>query len=107
MLCSCKKKTFIFICFIYFVFIFFSLLGVDISRAKNADAGLILADAIRQFMYSLDVDDGISSFGYTNSDIPALVEATLPQQRVTRLAPAGEPSADEYSMIYENSMKIY
>jgi len=58
-------------------------------------------------MHGLGIDDGISKFGYTSQDIPKLVEGTLPQHRVTKLAPAGEPSAEEYAMIYEQSMKIY
>ena len=58
-------------------------------------------------MYDLKVDNGISSFGYTSSDIPNLVEGTLPQTRVTKLAPAGEPTPEEFHMIYEQSLKIY
>jgi len=83
------------------------ILGVDISNSKKEDAGLILSDAIRQFMYDLEVDDGISSFGYNSDDIPSLVQGTLPQHRVTKLAPAGEPTPDEFSMLYEQSLKIY
>ena len=80
------------------------LTGADISNAKKEDAGPILADAIRKFMHGLDIDNGISEFGYTSQDIPKLVEGTLPQHRVTKLAPAGEPAAEEYAMIYEQSM---
>lgn len=83
------------------------ILGKDISNAKKEDAGPILSDAIREFMYELKVDDGISSLGFTADDIPKLVEATLPQKRVTRLAPAGEPRPEEFAMIYEQSMKLY
>ena len=81
--------------------------GADITNAKLEDAGPIIADAIRNFMYGLGVDDGISAFGYSSEDIPKLVEGTLPQHRVTKLAPAGEPAAEEYAMLYEKSMKIY
>lgn len=83
------------------------ILGADISNAKKEDAGPILSDAIRKFMYGLGIDDGISAFGYTSEDIPQLVQGTIPQHRVTKLAPAGEPAAEEYAMIYEQSMKIY
>ena len=84
-----------------------TLLGVDISNAKKEDAGPILSDAIRKFMYDLQVDDGISSFGFDSSDIPNLVKGTIPQTRVTKLAPAGEPLPEEYHMIYEQSLKLY
>ena len=58
-------------------------------------------------MYDLGVDDGISSFGYTSEDIPGLVTGTIPNERVTKLAPAGEPTPDELHMIFEGSLKIY
>jgi len=83
------------------------ILGADISNAKRSDAGAIIGDAIRQFMYDLGVDDGISSFGYTSEDIPGLVTGTIPNERVTKLAPAGEPTPDELHMIFEGSLKIY
>lgn len=84
-----------------------SILGADVSCAKKADAGSILSDAIRKFMYELNVDDGISSFGYTSENIPDLVKGTLPQHRVTKLAPAGEPAPEEFHMLLEQSLKIY
>lgn len=92
---------------VYFLAAFSMHLGVDISNAKKEDAGPILADAIREFMLGLNIDNGISAFGYTSEDIPKLVEGTIPQQRVTKLAPGGEPTPEEYAMIYENSLKVY
>ena len=58
-------------------------------------------------MYDLGIDDGIKSFGYTKDDIPALVQGTVPQHRVTKLAPAGEPGEEELAMLFENSMSVY
>lgn len=46
---------------------------------KKEDAGLILADKMREYMYEMKVDNGLSALGYTSQDIPALVEGTLPQ----------------------------
>ena len=66
-----------------------------------------MSDAIRKFMFGLNVDDGISSLGFTSEDIPSLVEGTLPQHRVTKLAPAGEPTPDEFAMLYEHSIKLF
>ncbi|CAF1022345.1 unnamed protein product [Rotaria sp. Silwood1] len=48
---------------------------------SHKDAGKILADILRQFLYDVHVDDGLKALGYTNDDIPALVKATIPQQR--------------------------
>ena len=91
--------------------------GADVSRAKAADAGKILADgtgsprqageaaltralllsdgltdgsgcrghaawshtALRKFLQSVYVPDGLSALGYAASDIPDLVAGALPQ----------------------------
>lgn len=49
--------------------------------ARAADAGPILADTLRKFLFDLDVDDGLAALGYSKADIPALVKGTLPQVR--------------------------
>src|SRR5207253_11397390 len=49
-------------------------LGADVSRARAADAGEILADRITWFMQRLRTPNGLRAIGYTSSDIPALVE---------------------------------
>jgi hydroxyacid-oxoacid transhydrogenase len=78
-------------------------LGADVSRAKPADAGNILADRIRSFMQRLNVPNGLRAIGYTSSDIPALVEGTLPQHRVTKLSPR-PAGPEELATIFENAM---
>jgi hydroxyacid-oxoacid transhydrogenase len=62
-------------------------LGVDVSGCRLEDAGNILADRIIWFMQRLNTPNGLREVGYTSSDIPALVEGTLVQQRLTTLAP--------------------
>ena len=78
-------------------------LGADVSGVGAADAGKILADRITWFMQRLQVPNGLRAIGYSSSDIPALVAGTLPQHRVTKLAPrpAGH---DELSALFEESM---
>ena len=73
---------------------------------SHKDAGKILADILRQFLYDVHVDDGLKALGYTSSDIPALVKATIPQQRVTKLAPLTHTQED-LARLFENSMKLY
>lgn len=46
---------------------------------KTADAGHVLADILRNFLYDLEVEDGLSDIGYSKEDIPELVNGTIPQ----------------------------
>jgi hydroxyacid-oxoacid transhydrogenase len=78
-------------------------LGADISRARREDAGKILADRITWFMQRLDVPNGLRAVGYTTSDIPALVEGTLPQHRVTHLSPR-PAGRDELATLFEDAL---
>jgi hydroxyacid-oxoacid transhydrogenase len=78
-------------------------LGVDVSRAKASDAGWILADAVTDFMRRLNIPNGLGAVGYTTDDIPALVEGTLPQHRVTKLSPR-PVGAEELSALFEDAM---
>lgn len=79
------------------------ILGADVSRAKEEDAGEILSDRILGLMQRLDVPNGLEGVGYTRSDIPALVKGTLPQERVTKLSP--RPAAEgELTRLFEDSL---
>ena len=82
------------------------ILGADVSRASSADAGKILGDQITGIMQRLKIPNGLASLGYTQSDIPALVKGTLPQHRVTKLAPrpAGE---EELTLLFEDAMRSW
>ncbi|XP_036686535.1 hydroxyacid-oxoacid transhydrogenase, mitochondrial isoform X3 [Balaenoptera musculus] len=82
------------------------ILGADTRTARVPDAGPILADTLRKFLFDLDVDDGLAAIGYSKADIPALVKGTLPQERVTKLAPRPQ-SEEDLSVLFEASMKLY
>ena len=82
------------------------VLGADVSNATEADAGRVLADTIIDFMRRLDVPNGLQALGYTTEDIPALVEGTLPQHRVTKLSPR-EAGAEELSALFEDAMRYW
>lgn len=82
------------------------LLGADITNAKRADAGLILADVIRKYMSDMKIENGLESMGFTTSDIGDLVKGTLPQERVNKMAPR-EQSEEDLAKLFENSMRIY
>lgn len=79
-------------------------LGVDVSRASRDDAGRILADRITWFMQRLNTPNGLRAIGYSSSDIPALVEGTIPQHRVTKLSPR-PAAADDLAKLFEESMQ--
>ena len=70
------------------------------------DAGRLLADAIIGLMRRLEIPNGLSALGYGPGDIPALVEGTLPQHRVTRLSPR-EAGADELAALFEEAMAYW
>jgi hydroxyacid-oxoacid transhydrogenase len=80
-----------------------NILGADISRAHAADAGKILADQIILFMQRLKVPNGLGAIGYNHHDIPALVRGTLPQHRVTKLAPR-PASEQDLAQIFEQAL---
>jgi hydroxyacid-oxoacid transhydrogenase len=82
------------------------ILGADVSRAKESDAGDILADELRRLMRDLNVPNGLRDLGYSSSDIPALVEGTLPQHRVTKLSPR-PASAEDLAKLFEESMRCW
>jgi hydroxyacid-oxoacid transhydrogenase len=57
-------------------------------------------------MRQLNMPNGLAAVGYTESDIAALVQGTLPQHRVTKLSPrpAGEA---ELAELFRQSMRIW
>jgi hydroxyacid-oxoacid transhydrogenase len=81
-------------------------LGADVSHARAEDAGRILADRITWFMERLGMPNGLRALGYTSSDVPALVEGTLPQHRVTKLAPR-PAGPDELAALFEQAMTAW
>ena len=64
------------------------------------NAGHWLADEIRFLMEDLEVPFGLKTFGYTEDDIPSLVQGTLPQHRVTKLSPRPVDEAELVQLFY-------
>ena len=82
------------------------VLGADCSGAKNEDAGPILADRIVSLMRQLGAPNGLSALGYGSQHIPALVEGTLPQHRVTKLSPRAA-DAEELAGIFADALSYW
>jgi hydroxyacid-oxoacid transhydrogenase len=81
-------------------------LGADVSEASPDEAGEVLAERVIHFMRTLGIPNGLSAVGYTSEDIPALVEGTLPQHRVTKLSPR-PAEREDLTALFEQSMKIW
>ncbi|MEZ6131322.1 MAG: hydroxyacid-oxoacid transhydrogenase [Planctomycetaceae bacterium] len=81
-------------------------LGANIRDADPDDAGDILAERIVHFMKVTQMPNGLSSVGYTEADIPALVSGTLSQHRLTSLSPrpANETTLTE---LFRKSMNCF
>ena len=81
-------------------------LGADGAGTALEDAGEILAQRVIHFMRLLGMPNGLSAVGYNAEDIPALVQGTLPQHRVTKLSPrpAGE---SELTELFRQSLAIW
>lgn len=80
-------------------------LGADISDASPADAGEILADRVLHFMRLMEQPEGIAAFGYTEADIPRLVDGTLVQARLLKLSPI-DTGPEELAELFRNSLTL-
>lgn len=81
-------------------------LGADTSGVPRDGAGEFLAETILGYMQRLKVPNGLRAIGYGVEDIPALVEGTLPQHRVTKLAPR-PADAGQLARIFEDAMTAW
>jgi hydroxyacid-oxoacid transhydrogenase len=81
-------------------------LGADAAEIPRNQAGEILAARVIHFMQLLQMPNGLRAVGYMETDIPALVEGTLPQHRVTKLSPrAAGPK--ELAALFRDSLAIW
>jgi hydroxyacid-oxoacid transhydrogenase len=78
-------------------------LGADISRCRPTDAGRVLADRVLWFMDRVKSPIGLRSVGYSATDIPALVDGTLVQERLINLSPR-PIDRDALAQIFEDAM---
>jgi hydroxyacid-oxoacid transhydrogenase len=81
-------------------------LGADVAGATLADAGKILAECVITYMQKLKMPNGLAAVGYSEADIPALVQGTLPQHRVTKLSPKPASEGD-LAGLFRESLKIW
>ena len=82
------------------------LLGADVSDVVPEEAGDVLSDRIIHILKEIDAPNGLNELGYSHNDIPALVEGTLPQHRVTKLAPR-ETRSEDLGELFSQSMRLW
>jgi hydroxyacid-oxoacid transhydrogenase len=82
------------------------VLGADVSGASLEDAGEILAQVTIELMRRTNMPNGLAAVGYTEDDIPALVEGTLPQHRVTKLSPRPF-TPDDLAGLFRDAMSYW
>ncbi len=82
------------------------LMGAETRGATPADAGEILANAVIEIMQKTGMPNGLAAIGFTAADVERLVEGTLPQHRVTKLAPKPASPAD-LRQLFLDSLTIW
>jgi hydroxyacid-oxoacid transhydrogenase len=80
-------------------------LGADVRDVPYARAGDVLAERVLHFMRVTRQPMGISAFGYTEADIPRLVEGTLVQARLLKLSPI-DPTPEVLGQLFVNSLRL-
>lgn len=83
-----------------------ALLGVDMEGLSETEAARKLPDAFIALMRDIGAPNGLSAIGYTEADIPGLVEGGWMQQRLLVGSPRPVTKAD-LSNIVEQSMRLW
>jgi hydroxyacid-oxoacid transhydrogenase len=81
-------------------------MGADVNGVPPADAGECLAARIIDLMRATGMPDGLRSIGFGPGDLDALVESTLPQQRIITLSPR-PADAGSFRQLFLDSMKLW
>ncbi|MBM32499.1 MAG: alcohol dehydrogenase [Chloroflexi bacterium] len=73
------------------------------SDEKSID---LLSSKIINLLKNLNMPNGLQALGYNDDDIPKLVDATLPQHRVTKLSPV-KVGKNELERLFSDSMSLW
>ena len=82
------------------------LMGVPVSGLSEAQRREALPGALISLMRDTGIPNGLNAVGYTERDIPALVEGTLKQPRLLAGAPRPVGSAD-LDWILRDAMRLW
>jgi hydroxyacid-oxoacid transhydrogenase len=78
-------------------------LGAEVHGVPLDRAGDLLADRVLHFMRLTDQPMGIAAFGYSEADIPRLVDGTMVQARLLKLSPI-EPTPAVLTQLFRDSL---
>lgn len=81
-------------------------LGADTDGVKESEGGELLADTMIGYFKRFNIPNGLKDVGFTEADIPKLVEGTLPQHRVTKLSPR-PAGPDELAGLFKDAMQYW
>jgi len=81
-------------------------LGADARGAGPEDAGEVVGARIVELMKATGIPNGVGGVGYGETDIPALIDGTLPQQRLLKNAPV-EVEAEDLHRMFEGAMRYW
>ena len=81
-------------------------LGADTDGIDENEGGELLAATMIEYFKRFKIPNGLKDVGFSESDIPRLVEGTLPQHRVTKLSPR-PAGPDELSGLFKDAMQYW
>jgi hydroxyacid-oxoacid transhydrogenase len=80
-------------------------LGADVRDVPMTRAGDVLAERVLHFMRITNQPMGIAALGYTEADIPRLVDGTLVQARLLKLSPI-DPTPTVLAQLFRDSVRL-
>ncbi len=81
-------------------------LGANTDGIRESEGGELLADTMIGYFKRFNIPNGLKDVGFSEADIPRLVEGTLPQHRVTKLSP--RPASDkELAALFKDAMRYW
>lgn len=78
------------------------LLGVNVEGLSASDAAMMLPEAIIRLMRDIGCPNGLSAVGYTEADIPRMVEGGWKQQRLLVGSPRPVTERDLHRILAES-----
>ncbi len=82
------------------------LLGASPGEVDEQNAGDAIATRFTEMMKAIGMPNGLNGVGITEDDLDALVEGTMPQQRLLVISPK-EPSKADIRQLFADSMTLW